>query len=97
MTLMGKHLMGAGEIRDRLGGISRQRVQQLIARDTFPEPYDVLQMGKVWLIDDVEKWIREHRTELHDTEPVRAPSPSRKGHRLTAPGAKPSERPPRQD
>lgn len=86
LTLMGKYLMGAGEIRDRLGGISRQRVQQLISRATFPEPYDVLQMGKVWRIDDVEKWIREHRTELHDTEPVRAPSPSRKGHKLTKPG-----------
>lgn len=77
--------MGAGEIRDRLGGISRQRVQQIITRATFPEPYDVLQMGKVWRIDDVERWIREHRVELHDTEPVRAPSPSRKGQRPATP------------
>lgn len=82
LTLVGKYLMGAGEIRDRLGGISRQRVQQLIARPSFPKPYDQLQMGKVWRIADVEAWIREHRTELADEEPVAPePSQSRKGYR----------------
>lgn len=74
--------MGAGEIGDRLG-VSRQRVQQLAARDNFPKPYDELQMGKVWLIKDVEAWIREHRPDLEDAEPeVLTETPTRrKGNR----------------
>lgn len=86
LTDVGKYLMGAAEIRDRLGGVSRQRVQQLINRATFPKPYDTLQMGKVWRIDDVEQWIRENRAHLHDTEPVREPSPIRKGRKGPKPG-----------
>jgi prophage regulatory protein len=84
-TDVGKFLMGAGEIRDRLGGISRQRVQQLISRPSFPEPYDSLQMGKVWRIEDVEAWIKATRPELDDTEPAeRAPTISPKGKRKAA-------------
>jgi prophage regulatory protein len=59
---MGRHLMGAREIEDRLG-VSRQRVQQLTARPDWPAPYDELAMGKVWRIVDVESWIRDHRPE----------------------------------
>jgi prophage regulatory protein len=57
---MGRHLMGPGEIRERLGGISRQRVYQITSEPTFPQPYDELRMGKVWRIEDVEAWIRSH-------------------------------------
>ncbi|MFC3736566.1 hypothetical protein [Paractinoplanes deccanensis] len=78
---MGKYLMGAGEIGDRLGGVSRQRVQQIIARPDFPAPYDEIAMGKVWRIEDVEAWIREHRPALIDSEPVPAVTPTRKGPR----------------
>lgn len=39
-------------------GVSRQRVQQLIARDDFPTPEVVLDMGKVWKRAEVEKWAR---------------------------------------
>lgn len=53
-------LMGAAEIADRLG-VSRQRVQQLIARADWPAPYATLEMGRVWRSEDVEAWIREHR------------------------------------
>lgn len=53
-------LMGQAEIADRLG-VSRQRVQQLIARPDWPEPLAVLAMGKVWRTEDVERWISEHR------------------------------------
>lgn len=56
-------LMGSAEIAERLG-ISRQRVQQLMARADWPEPYDTLAMGKVWLSEAIEKWIAEHRPEL---------------------------------
>jgi prophage regulatory protein len=57
------HLMGAAEIGARLGGISRQRVQQIVSRPGFPKPLAVLSMGKVWDAEDVEKWIRENRPD----------------------------------
>lgn len=65
LTLVGA-LMGQAEIADRLG-VSRQRVQQLIARPDWPEPYEVLAMGKVWLTKDIEAWIGAHRK--NDTGP----------------------------
>jgi predicted DNA-binding transcriptional regulator AlpA len=52
-----EHLMGAGEIRDRLGRPSRQRVYQITTDPSFPKPYDELQMGRAWRIEDVEAWI----------------------------------------
>jgi predicted DNA-binding transcriptional regulator AlpA len=57
---MGEHLMGPGEIRERLGRLSRQRVYQITSDPSFPRPYDELQIGKVWRIEDVEEWIRQH-------------------------------------
>jgi predicted DNA-binding transcriptional regulator AlpA len=60
--------MGTHEIRVRLGGISRQRAYELTMRRSFPEPVADLAQGKVWLADDVERWIAEHRPELADDE-----------------------------
>lgn len=82
LLTMGRHLMGAREIEDRLG-VSRQRVYQLVVRPDFPEPYDELAMGKVWRIEDIEQWIRDHRPPLADAEPVlrETVTPSRKGNR----------------
>lgn len=57
------HLMGAAEIGDRLR-VSRQRVQQIVARADFPKPEHELKMGKVWSTAAVEAWIRKHRPEL---------------------------------
>jgi prophage regulatory protein len=54
--------MGAAEIRSRFGGISRQRIYQLTNHADFPAPYDELVQGRVWLIEDVEAWIREKRS-----------------------------------
>ncbi|MBB2947339.1 putative DNA-binding transcriptional regulator AlpA [Actinoplanes lutulentus] len=54
-------LMGAHEIRVRLGGISRQRVYQLASRADFPAPVANLAQGKVWLTSDVEAWIALRR------------------------------------
>lgn len=62
LTIVGV-LMGAAEIGDMLG-VSRQRVQQLINRPDFPEPYDTLAMGKVWLREDIERWAREREMRL---------------------------------
>lgn len=56
-------LMGQQEIRDRLG-FSRQYTATLINDYRFPRPVYELAMGRIWLADDVEAWIREHRPEL---------------------------------
>jgi prophage regulatory protein len=53
--------MGAHEIRVRLGGISRQRVYQLTSRRDFRAPVAELRQGKIWLTDDIEAWIVQHR------------------------------------
>jgi prophage regulatory protein len=67
---MSRHLLGAAEIRERLGGISRQRVYQLTQRSDWPAPYDELVQGKVWRRDDVEGWIEEHRPHLDSRDEV---------------------------
>ena len=48
--------MGTGEIRRRLG-VSRQRAYQIVTSENFPEPYQVLDRGKVWDAAEVERWI----------------------------------------
>lgn len=58
-------LMGAWEIRERLG-YSRGWVERLISRRDFPEPYATLRMGSVWDAEDVERWIRENRPEINE-------------------------------
>jgi len=65
MVLSVHHLVGAAEI-GRMLGVSRQRVQQLIKRDDFPEPDVVLEMGKVWKRAEVEAWAREHGRAIAD-------------------------------
>lgn len=60
-------LMGAGEIAVRLG-VVRQRVYQLVNRKGFPDPIATLTMGQVWLAQDVEAWIAEHRPHLDDPD-----------------------------
>jgi prophage regulatory protein len=60
--------MGAAEVRQRLGGISRQRVYQLTQRSDWPAPYDELVQGKVWWREDVEAWIAKHRPDPENAE-----------------------------
>lgn len=48
-------LMAAAEIAAMLG-VSRQRVQQLVATPGFPPPAATLSMGKVWHAEDVRAW-----------------------------------------
>jgi prophage regulatory protein len=60
-------LMGAGEIRQRLG-VSRQRAYQIVSRKDFPDPYQVLEMGKVWDAAAVERWITKYRPHLDDED-----------------------------
>jgi predicted DNA-binding transcriptional regulator AlpA len=63
MTTTEIRLVGAHEIRIRLGGVSRQRAYQITSRADFPQPVADLAQGKVWRTDDVDHWIREHRPE----------------------------------
>lgn len=44
--------------------MSRERVRQIVAKPNFPAPYDKLAMGSVWLISEVEEWIRKYRPHL---------------------------------
>jgi predicted DNA-binding transcriptional regulator AlpA len=68
MVLDMGQLAGAAEIGRMLGGISRQRVQQLVNRDDFPAPFDWLEMGKVWKREDVEAWARSHGRLIADSD-----------------------------
>ena len=61
-------LMGAHEIRLRLGGVSRQRAYQITSRADFPAPVADLAQGKVWATEDVEVWMKAHRRAIDDTE-----------------------------
>lgn len=61
MVVCVDHLVGAAEIGEMLGGVSRQRVYQVVSRRDFPAPVIELAMGKVWNREDVQRWIDEHR------------------------------------
>ena len=52
------HLIGAAEIA-RMLGVSRQRMQQLVAKPDFPRPEAELAMGKVWSAEAVREWARQ--------------------------------------
>jgi prophage regulatory protein len=51
-------LVGSHEIRVMLG-VSRQRINQLVAARQFPEPVARLAQGAVWRKRDIEEWMRE--------------------------------------
>jgi prophage regulatory protein len=56
-------LLGTHELRVRLGGISRQRVDQITKRASFPQPLADLAQGRVWLAADVAAWMEAHRPD----------------------------------
>ena len=56
-------LAGAAEIRELLGGISRQRAYQITSGPSFPKPVADLTQGKVWDTAEVEHWINTVRPE----------------------------------
>lgn len=73
MVLDVHHLVGSQEIGALLGGLSRQRVQQLISRSDFPAPDVVLAMGKVWKRADVEAWAKAHGRLIEEDGPEPPP------------------------
>jgi len=54
-------LVGAAEIAEMLGGLSRQRVTQLTRHEHFPAPALRLRMGTLWWADDIRKFAADHR------------------------------------
>ncbi|WBB79693.1 hypothetical protein O7606_26755 [Micromonospora sp. WMMD882] len=54
-------LLGLDEIRDLLGGISKQRATIIVGRKGFPDPLATLKMGRVWDGRSVRTWIAENR------------------------------------
>ncbi|WP_250009144.1 helix-turn-helix domain-containing protein [Actinoplanes sp. M2I2] len=65
-----RRLYTSGEIADMLG-VTRQRALQLAndRRQDFPEPFDTLPGNvQVWLIEDVDAWMAEHRPPLDEAD-----------------------------
>jgi prophage regulatory protein len=60
-----RKLYAMAELADRLN-VSRQRAAEIAERPDFPAPYDQVRAGRLWLISEVEAWIREHRPNLAD-------------------------------
>jgi hypothetical protein len=58
-------LYTTGDIADRLG-ITRQYALTLTKDRTkhFPDSFDDMPNGSVWLVEAVERWITEYRGEL---------------------------------
>lgn len=54
-------LLGLDEIRDLLGGISKQRATIIVGRKGFPDPLATLSMGRVWDGKAVRAWIAKNR------------------------------------
>ncbi|GHJ14979.1 hypothetical protein [Micromonospora sp. AKA38] len=54
-------LLGLDEIRDLLGGISKQRATIIVGRKGFPDPLVTLKMGRVWEGKAVRSWIAKNR------------------------------------
>jgi prophage regulatory protein len=52
--------MGTQEIQNLLK-VSRTRARQITRERTFPEPYQRLAAGSIWLRSDVERWVKKHR------------------------------------
>lgn len=66
VTVIDMHLLGAHEIHQLLGGISRQRAYQITRKRDFPAPVAILACGKVWDGHQVERWIRVNRPPVTD-------------------------------
>lgn len=63
---MPREFVSTVEIREMLGGISRQRVNELVKRDDFPEPVERLAIGNIWRAEDVHRWAKDHGRTIHE-------------------------------
>lgn len=60
-------LVASHEVQEMLN-VSRTRAYQITNSKSFPDPVAVLSVGRIWRAEDVERWIREHRPDLQDSE-----------------------------
>lgn len=60
-------LVASQEVQDMLG-VSRTRAYQITNSKSFPDPVAVLSVGRIWRAEDVERWIRQHRPDLQESE-----------------------------
>ena len=49
-------------------GVSQQRVAVLVNRPDFPEPVQVLRVGRIWRADDVRAWKRRRDARILDDD-----------------------------
>lgn len=63
--------MAQKEIAERLG-VTGTRAYQIVSGSEFPLPTDKIGVGKVWLLDDVEAWICDHRPHQASEQWMRA-------------------------
>lgn len=58
-------LVGVGEIhQDLVAKISIQRVRDLTLRSDFPKPAAELAEGDVWILEEVQAWLVEHKAAV---------------------------------
>ena len=65
---VGERLVGAHEIA-RMFDVSRQTVHDWLKRPErfgFPEPWDEIKAGKVWLTKDVRAWAAKTGRKIHE-------------------------------
>lgn len=53
-------VVGAAELAQQLA-VSRQRVQQIVGKATFPRPAATLTMGRIWYEDECQEWDRARK------------------------------------
>jgi predicted DNA-binding transcriptional regulator AlpA len=57
-------LVGISEVAEMLGGVTRQRADQLTRRGRdFPAPIAELRAGRIWVRADVQAWIGKARRQ----------------------------------
>lgn len=60
-------LVAAHEVAALLG-LSRQRVSQIAVAEGFPEPAAVLQVGRIWLREDIVAWAEAHGRPIYPAD-----------------------------
>jgi predicted DNA-binding transcriptional regulator AlpA len=48
--------------------VSRQRVQQLMTQDDFPEPWARLATGRIWAAEDIAAWAEAKGRTVRDLD-----------------------------
>jgi prophage regulatory protein len=60
MSGPGTRLVTVAEIAEQLG-VTHERARQLTHQPGFPPPVKTVGLVRIWLAEDVDRWISEHR------------------------------------